>query len=447
MPGNLKLNPTLVVKAFFLAPMDDGGVRRTQFVLVEHPEVAAWLVSFLDYFLYKQGKLPEERAIAMPPGGETLRALIDGGVVLTGQHPGGGPALRLNPRMEVGLWLYARRRGQPAVDAPVALGADTDLSRWLLGYGLAGGSPPEDPPLTPTLVAGLSRWAVLVEDLPAGPACLPDPAVAGDLFTELAPMARVHCQAEGEPIPAEARAILGRKSPALPPGKALVWGEDAGTGLVFPALWPAGVGREDILRKAGTAAPQRTAQWQQQRDEQRQSLARNQYAVLREILPAAQREQFRHFVRELFARGYFPPPGDGQVERRSAIHNEPTIGSIHHGLAAIVSDICAAPVKDSYCYLGCYEEGSVLERHKDRPQCVYNLSVVLDMQGRDGEPPPWPIYLEIEGRAEAVLLDVGDGLLYSGTDVWHWRDALPAGQRAIVCFYHFVPADFGGSLD
>jgi hypothetical protein len=177
------------------------------------------------------------------------------------------------------------------------------------------------------------------------------------------------------------------------------------------------------------------------------SLARHQYAVLREIVPAAQREELRHFVRELIARGYFPPPGDGQVERRSAIHNQPTIGSIHHGLAQIVSSVCAAPVKDSYCYLGCYEEGSVLERHKDRPQCAYNLSLVLDMQGPGGEPPPWPIYLEIDGRAEAVLLEVGDGLVYSGTDIWHWRDALPPGHKAIVCFYHFVPADFSGSLD
>ena len=46
-----------------------------------------------------------------------------------------------------------------------------------------------------------------------------------------------------------------------------------------------------------------------------------------------------------------------------------------------------------------------------------------------------------------MLLQVGDGLVYSGTDLWHWRDALPPGQRAIVCFFHFVPGDFAGSLD
>ena len=44
-------------------------------------------------------------------------------------------------------------------------------------------------------------------------------------------------------------------------------------------------------------------------------------------------------------------------------------------------------------------------------------------------------------------LEIGDGLVYSDTQLWHWRDALPTGQRAIVCFFHFVPGDFRGSVD
>ena len=101
----------------------------------------------------------------------------------------------------------------------------------------------------------------------------------------------------------------------------------------------------------------------------------------------------------------------------------------------------------SYCYLSCYEAGSVLARHKDRPQCAYNLSLVLDMTGPVGEPEPWPIYVEIDGHPEPILLRVGDAVAYSGTELWHWREALPWGQRAIVCFFHFVPEDFSGSLD
>jgi hypothetical protein len=68
------------------------------------------------------------------------------------------------------------------------------------------------------------------------------------------------------------------------------------------------------------------------------------------------------------------------------------------------------------------------------------------MEGSDGDPDPWPIYLEINNQPVVIHLSVGDGILYSGTEVLHWRDALPEGQRAIVCFFHFVGEDFRGSL-
>jgi len=69
------------------------------------------------------------------------------------------------------------------------------------------------------------------------------------------------------------------------------------------------------------------------------------------------------------------------------------------------------------------------------------------MANSQGDPKPWPIYLEVDGQPSAKHLQTGDGLLYSGSEIWHWREALPEGQRAIICFYHFVPTSFSGSLD
>jgi hypothetical protein len=92
----------------------------------------------------------------------------------------------------------------------------------------------------------------------------------------------------------------------------------------------------------------------------------------------------------------------------------------------------------------------VLDRHLDRQQCAYNLCLVLDYRftdGRAGEPDPWPIYLELDDKPVPALLNVGDGIFFSGRSIYHWRDALPQGQRAVVCFFHFVPPGFGGSLD
>ncbi|MEO8444866.1 MAG: hypothetical protein ABI567_07680, partial [Gammaproteobacteria bacterium] len=379
-----------------------------------------------------------------PPGSETLARLVAGAVILVGQRPDGGLALRLNPGFEVGLWLSARRPGKPALTTTLALAEDPELARWLLDYFLR--SDPPAPPAPGPLADSLRRHGILVNELPPPEANFPDPGLPPDPAADLSTAARLIPQGAGQGVPVDARHLLGRHTPRLPAGTAIAWAVDAGTNLVFPALTDA----EAVpapARVPGLLADVRAEAWNQQVNTAKRELEQNRYAVLREIVPPGPRAQLRHYVRQLVERGYFPALGDGQVELRSAIHNEPTIASLHLGLARIVSRFCGETVQASYCYLSCYEAGAVLLRHRDRPQCNYNLSLVLDMQGPDGEPPPWPIYLELDGRPLPVLLEVGDGLVYSGTELWHWRDALPPGQRAIVCFFHFVPGNFAGSLD
>lgn len=446
-----RVNETLSVQAFFAVPVA-GEMRSTKFQLREHPDVAAWLLSFVDHLLCRQGLIAGDKRIADPPGGPTRKALIEGGVLLVSQRADGGLQLKLNPEFGVRLSLYARVRGGPARTALLNLGDDPELARWLLTHLPGDRHRSDDTALkqlapNSALSESLRRHGVLVDGPPAEEACFPDPDVPTELAAELAPCSRVFAQPVGQAIPAEVRQVLGRHTPALPAGRGIIWGQDAGTGMIYPTLWEPGDTAPDPGHISGTSAAQRAALWEHQRIEARESLRRNRYAVLREILPTAQREKLRGYVRHLLARGYFPELGDGQVALRSSIHNPPTVAALHEGLAGIVSSICGEPVIASYCYLACYEQGAVLERHKDRPQCAYNLSLVLDMNGPDGEPPPWPIYVEIDGEPRAVLLQTGDGVAYSGTEIWHWRDALPPGQRAVVCFFHFVPEGFTGSLD
>ncbi|MBL8200626.1 MAG: hypothetical protein JNK40_06610 [Chromatiales bacterium] len=450
-----RINPALSIEAQFLGPVD-GDLRTTRFVLRDEPDVAAWLLTILDFILYRQGKLPDERRIAPPPGGEPLQRLIAGAVVLADRRPDGGLALRLNPGIEVRLGVSARLPGEPARTAMLHLAGEPELARWLV-HRAVDGTPADALPadLPVTLADALRRHGILVTELPPPEAYFPDPELPPDPAADLATAARVIPQPAGQAVPAEVRELLGRHTPRLPPAAPLLWALDAGTGLAWPVLrgdGPGpGSGQGNGFRGAGADA--RAAAWDRQLATARTSLRDRHYAVLREILAPAHRAGLRRYVRQLVQRGYFPALGDGQVELRSALHNESTIASLHRGLARILSGICGDTVQASYCYLGCYEAGAVLPRHKDRPQCSYNLSLVLDMQDTApdsslaAEPEPWPIYLEIDGRPEPVLLRVGDGLTYSGTDLWHWREALPPGQRAIVCFFHFVPGDFAGSLD
>lgn len=442
------LNPTLAVEAYFMVPME-GDLRRTQLSLREHPAVAAWLVTFLDFFLARQGRIAGNPGIAEPPTGRDRQALIDGGVILAQTRPDGGLALRLNTNMDMGLYVRARRRGQFALDTSFGLLEDPDLTRWLLtdyvnGAGQASGGGFSGP-----LAASLRRISALVDELPPADVCFPDPERAVDLAAELAAMSRVYFQPAGRPIPGEVRDILGEHTPTLPPDTALVWGQDAGTGMVYPVVWPSGMDEAAVRAVTGRDAARRAAQWEEQRQAARESLKTRNYCVLPAILAPAQRESLRHYVRQLLDRGYFPDlgVGDTQVELRRSIHKEPTIAAIHHGLARLVSDLCDEPLIGSFCQLGVYEAGAVLEKHTDRPQCVRNLSFIFDMTGPAGEPDPWPLYFEVDGRAHEVLLKAGDGAVYCGTTTPHWRDALAPEHRAVAAFYFFVPPDFRGTFN
>ena len=444
-----QVNPSLSVDAYFLVPFPDD-IRRTHLKLAEHPGVAIWLLSFLDYLLYKQGRIVEEQRIADPPGGATLDALIRGGVLLANRRPDGRQLLRLNSRIgELGLYVYARLAGRPALDTVVSLAGNPDLTRWLLNYHLGNSPGPGDPLVDEALAESLRQHGAFVAELPPPAATFPDTETAQDLASTLASMSAVLAQPAGLPVPAPVREVLGRHTPALPEGRSLLWGVDAGTGLVFPALAPQGAAALPTTFR-GADAGRRSDFWTRQRAEARESLRTRRYATLRQIVPPAQQAELRRYVRQLVDRGYFPTVGlDKQVDLRRSMYRQPTVAALHNGLARLLSDIAGQPLIGSFNQLGLYEAGSVLEKHRDRPQCVLNLSLVLDMQGPpgEGEPPPWPIYIEMDGKMEAVNLEIGDGLVYSGVEVLHWRDALPAGQRAIVAFYFFVPPEFGGSLD
>ena len=341
-----------------------------------------------------------------------------------------------------------RRFNQPSRQTPVAIGDDPEVAKWLLSYQLSADRSADELVPSDTVLEKLREFGVVVDRMPVADVFFPDPRAATDASEEISCAARTYPQAANECIPAPVQKILGKHTPDLPPDTDLLWLEDAATGLMLPTLSTPPVTGEPSDNEIEGRDTRREADWKKQRSEARESVKSHGYAVLRDIFPPAQREMLRHYVRELVKRGYFPPLDDDPgVDLRAGIHNQKTIASFHHGIALLLSDICHEPLTASYCYLACYEPGAVLKRHTDRAQCAYDLSMVFDMDGPDGEPDPWPIYLELDNKPVAAHLQVGDGVFFSGSSVPHWREALPEGQRVIQCFFHFVGKDFHGSLN
>jgi hypothetical protein len=173
---------------------------------------------------------------------------------------------------------------------------------------------------------------------------------------------------------------------------------------------------------------------------------RHGYMQLRNLIPAfhvaALRRYYRHSVRSGALK-----LGDDQVPRRYACHNETVARFVNSQLASLVTEIVGSPVKPSYAYVAAYQSGSVLERHTDRPQCEYTITICVDATPEPRGRCPWPIDLSTSSGTVRIFQDLGDGLLFRGRKIAHQRERLVAGHSVTSVLLHYVDKRFGGSLD
>lgn len=206
-----------------------------------------------------------------------------------------------------------------------------------------------------------------------------------------------------------------------------------------------------LLAKAQVIVPaecenNRREEWDARLAEVKESLTTHYYAVVRDLINPLQIGALRNYYDALAQEGYLTP-SDGQVAWRDVAHNEPLAQFFHQSIANLLNRFMTEKVKPSYCYLARYLPGAVLHKHKDREQCAWNMSLVFDSTPSAERDDAWPIYVEVDGQVREIRLGVGEALLYRGTQIPHWREALPAGHSATICFYHFVPNSFVWSLD
>lgn len=154
----------------------------------------------------------------------------------------------------------------------------------------------------------------------------------------------------------------------------------------------------------------------------------------------------RRYYRHLIRTGKIKL-GDRQSPRRYAAYNEPVARFFHRQIAGFVSAIAGEPVIPSYVYFASYLSGAELAKHVDREQCEFSVTLCLDFSPEPELATPWPISLETCGGTTTVYQAIGDGLAYRGTRLPHYRSKLPEGQTSSSIFFHYVRADFPGSLN
>jgi hypothetical protein len=139
--------------------------------------------------------------------------------------------------------------------------------------------------------------------------------------------------------------------------------------------------------------------------------------------------------------------GDSQSSRRYVAYNESVARFFHHQLTAAVAAIVGEAVKPSYVYVASYQGGAMLERHTDREQCEFSITLCLDYSPEPSLATGWPLLLHTGSGTVSVYQAIGDGLLYRGRELPHSRDTLRAGQTSTSIFFHYVREDFSGSLN
>jgi hypothetical protein len=229
--------------------------------------------------------------------------------------------------------------------------------------------------------------------------------------------------------------------------EALVWRLHAGE-PVSDALFER---TRSLLAGAGiltceAAAERRAAEWAEiVRKSSRQFREKGYAAIGNLIHPfnlAALRRYYRHVVRHREIQ-----LGDEQCPLRYGAHNESVARFFHYQITNAVSAIVGESVKPSYVYWASYVSGAELKKHIDREQCQFSVTLSLDFSPEPELATPWPIRLDTPEGSVTVYQALGDGLVYMGTKLPHYRTPLAEGYTSTSAFFHYVSSDFSGPLD
>ena len=161
------------------------------------------------------------------------------------------------------------------------------------------------------------------------------------------------------------------------------------------------------------------------------------YAPLRGLIHPYLIGALRTYYRRCVRTGAFKL-GDKRTKLRFAAHNERVAAFFHHQLTDVVSRMVGEPVKPSYTYLAAYQSGAELTTHIDREQCEFSISFLVDASPEPERESPWPLHLETPQGRVTVFQCIGDGLLYKGRELPHYRTRLPQIHRRRFSFITFV---------
>jgi hypothetical protein len=125
--------------------------------------------------------------------------------------------------------------------------------------------------------------------------------------------------------------------------------------------------------------------------------------------------------------------GDNQVPGSwGSRHGDMALDSLMKMMKPKMEEITGLDLWPTYTYTRLYKPGNELKKHRDRPSCEISLTLKLGDTGGYN----WPIWMDNSEYA----LEAGDGVIYRGCDLEHWREVCegPNDYRMGQVFMHYV---------
>ncbi len=139
------------------------------------------------------------------------------------------------------------------------------------------------------------------------------------------------------------------------------------------------------------------------------------------------------FTHVLMRQSDIDPRADVQIPKALALlEHEYMFETLHERVWPRIEAAVKEPLLPTYAYARLYSNGDVLKKHTDRPACEVSVTIQLGRSHHYS----WPIYM----GGQRFDIGEGDGVIYPGCDVEHWRDECvgPEGYYSGQVFLHFV---------
>ena len=157
------------------------------------------------------------------------------------------------------------------------------------------------------------------------------------------------------------------------------------------------------------------------------------YLVLKGMLPPSLLDYLKAYYAILLANNRFSH--DDNCPSSLSLGGDPALDAVLEWMRPELSRLVGYTLAPTYSYTRRYAKGEVLERHVDRAACEISVTVSIQVPKGAG---PSVIYLKPPDLEQTkVEMREGDGCLYAGTQVEHWRERFRV-DGYIQLFLHFI---------